>query len=141
MTPPASASASAGSCVDEWTGGNCTHHYMTLGGGPMVMTVDAADDWCNTNSSCHGFTFKTGAATTGPGGGKTEIYFRDETQIFFMDSQINELTGKAASPEWTSHVSQARAAPLRMAGCNASSCTSGLQVWVKDVSTANGPGL
>ena len=32
-------------------------------------------------------------------------------------------------------------APLQ-AGCNASSCTSGLQVWVKDVSSAEaGPGL
>ena len=52
-----------GSCVDEWTGGRCTNHYMTLGGGPMKMTVAAADDWCNTNSSCHGFTFETGATS------------------------------------------------------------------------------
>ena len=71
--------------MDEWTGGNCTTHYMTLGGGPMKMTVDAADDWCNTNSSCHGFTFKTNAT------GETEVYFRDETQIFFMDSQLGSL--------------------------------------------------
>ena len=44
-----------GPCKDEWTGGPCVHHYMTLGGGPKNMTVDAADDWCNANSSCYGF--------------------------------------------------------------------------------------
>ena len=115
-------------CVDEWTGGNCTTHYMTLGGGPMKMTVDAADDWCNTNSSCHGFTFKTNAT------GETEVYFRDETQIFFMDSQLGSLTGPLGQGQWTSHVKKERAAPL-------SPSTSGLQVWVKDMGGPGGAAL
>jgi hypothetical protein len=32
---------------------------MTLGGGPMVMTVTEAEVWCNKNTSCHGFTYLT----------------------------------------------------------------------------------
>ena len=114
-----------GPCKDEWTGGPCVHHYMTLGGGPKNMTVDAADDWCNANSSCYGFTYKTGADKTGS---VTPIYFRDETQIFFMDSEIKDLAKELGSLHpWTSHVKQARAAPL-------SPATSGLQIWIKDVS-------
>lgn len=128
--------------MDEWTGGNCTHHYMTLGGGPMKMTIDSADKWCTKNSSCHGFTYKTNAT------GETDIYFRDETQIFFMDSQLQSLTGPLGQSQWTSHVSKARAPPLTKPQCGAAadigadrsprspgetSCTSGLQIWVKDL--------
>ena len=126
-------------CVDEWTGGNCTHHYMTLGGGPMKMTIDSADKWCTKNSSCHGFTYKTNAS------GETDIYFRDETQIFFMDSQLQSLTGPLGQSQWTSHVSETRAPPLTKPLCGTdadigagrspgeTSCTSGLQIWVKDL--------
>jgi hypothetical protein len=115
---------------------------MTLGGGPMKMTVDRADDWCNHNSSCHGFTFQTNAT------GETDIYFRDETQIFFMDSQLSSLTGPLGQSQWTSHVSKARAPPLSKPHCGnavdggvgggspgSSVCTSGIQIWVKDLSS------
>ena len=56
---------------------------------------------------------RTLADGTGATTGATDIYFRDETQIFFMDSQIDALSGKDKS-QWTSHVSRERAAPLRM---------------------------
>ena len=119
-----------GECVDEWTGGACTHHYLTLGGGPMTMTVPEAETWCNKNTSCHGFTYLTAEADK-----TTSIYFRDETQIFFMDSQVGGLSGHVGSTKYTSRVQKARAPPL-------SPATSGVQVWVKDVGdTAAGPAL
>lgn len=124
-------------CVDEWTGGNCTQHYMTLGWGPMKMTVDAADTWCTGNSSCHGFTFKSLEHLLDPTA-ETDIYFRDETQIFFMDSEISHLN-RVDKPKWTSHISKERAPPISKPECdkdpfyNYTVCTSGLQIWVKDV--------
>ena len=107
----------------------------------MKMTIDSADEWCNNNSSCHGFTFKTNAS------GETDIYFRDETQIFFMDSQLQSLARPLGQSQWTSHVSQERAPPLSKPHCATSvsvdsdntpgdtSCTSGIQIWVKDLSS------
>lgn len=118
-------SQQVGPCVDPWTGGPCTQHYMTLGGGPVNMTVDAADDWCNANSSCRGFTF-AGSAYGKPGGA-TLCYFRDETQIFFMDSTLDDLAKPVSGQlDWVSHIKAGRAPPL-------SPTPSGVQVWVKDV--------
>merc|ERR1719382_2207981 len=88
----------------------------------MNMTVDDADDWCNTNSSCHGFTFLTSDKDK-----VTQIYFRDETQIFFMDSELSNVAGHVGSSTFTSHVKKDRAPPI-------SPNTTGLQVWVKDLS-------
>ena len=116
-------------CVDKWTASNCTRHYMTLGWGPMNMTVAQADEWCARNNSCYGFTFKTNAT------GVTEVYMRDDTQIFFMDSQIDALTSPPDRAQWTSHITKSRAAPLSHMGCLTSPCTSGLQIWVKDMSS------
>ena len=123
---------------------------MTLGGGPMKMTVDSADDWCNKNTSCHGFTYQTNAT------GETDIYFRDETQIFFMDSQLHSLESPLGQSQWTSHVSKARAPPLAMPNCGGGgtalhtgasdagnpfgkACTSGLQIWVGETQFAPRP--
>ena len=39
-----------GGCVDEWTGGPCTRHYMTLH--RANMTVAAADQWCKVSTYC-----------------------------------------------------------------------------------------
>ena len=89
------------------------------------MTVDAADDWCNANSSCRGFTF-AGSAYGKPGGA-TLCYFRDETQIFFMDSTLDDLAKPVSGQlDWVSHIKAGRAPPL-------SPTPSGVQVWVKDV--------
>merc|ERR1719174_3320119 len=109
-----------GPCVDEWSGEPCTRHYMTLH--RANMTVAQADAWCKTNSSCEGFTFRTSERDA-----VTTCYFRDPTQIFFMDSQVSALSGSVHASQWTSHVSAARAPPL-------SPTTSGLQVWVKALS-------
>ena len=118
-----------GECVDEWTGGPCTHHYMTLGGGPMPNTTVAdAEVWCNKNASCAGFTFLTAEANQ-----PTSIYFRDETQIFFMDSEVDGLSQPVGTTTYTSRVHKTRAAPL-------SPHTNGVQVWVKDVSESDGDG-
>lgn len=104
-----------------------THHYMTLGGGPVPNTTVAdAEIWCNKNASCHGFTYLTAEANQ-----PTDIYFRDETQIFFMDSEVTGLSQPLGTTTYTSCVHKSRAAPL-------SPSTNGLQVWIKDVSGAAG---
>jgi len=72
------------------------------------------------NSSCAGFTYLTAEEK-----GVTTIYFRDETQIFFMDSELSSLTGKAGASNWTSHIAVERAPPL-------SPKTTGVQIWIKD---------
>ena len=72
------------------------------------------------NSSCAGFTYLTAEEK-----GVTTIYFRDETQIFFMDSELPSLNGKVGASHWTSHIAAARAPPL-------SPNTTGLQIWIKD---------
>jgi hypothetical protein len=108
-----------------------------------MASVAAADAWCVANHRCHGFSFLTQAAsalndttaattttttaTSAPGTtGTVTCYFKDETQIFFMDSQLSEVTGNPADAQWTSHVVKERAPPL-------SEATSGVQVWVKDL--------
>jgi hypothetical protein len=123
LGPP---SYQVGPCVDEWTGGACNIHYMTLGRHPYKMTVQAAELWCNKNSSCHGFTYRTSEAAI-----STNIHFRDETQIFFMDSEVAGLGGPVGETRFTSRVRMERAAPL-------SPRTSGVQIWVKNVSSENG---
>jgi hypothetical protein len=60
----------------------------------MVMTVPMAEEWCNSNTSCHGFTYLTADGTAADKA--TNIYFRDETQIFFMDSEVHGLSVGAA---------------------------------------------
>jgi hypothetical protein len=121
-----------GPCVDEWTGGPCTRHYMTLGGGAMNMSLDAAADWCNRNASCQGYT-----VVTQVDGNLTDlsraraVYFRDETQIFFMDKQVADLPKPIGTSQYTSYVKASRAPPL-------SPTTSGVQIWVKDCSGMDG---
>ena len=46
---PGPAPWQVGKCVDEWTGGDCSHHYMDLH--IENMTVDAADAWCTATMS------------------------------------------------------------------------------------------
>jgi hypothetical protein len=122
----------------------------TLGGGPRNMSsVEEAEVWCAAQTDCAGFTFHTakaaaaaaaaaaarrqqqqsqsaGATSHSPTPAQLPVYFRDATQIFFMDSQIKALQQgfSGGSPTWTSHVMQSRAAPL-------SPQPTGLQVWVK----------
>jgi hypothetical protein len=121
-------------CTDPWGYATCPH-YMTLHS--ASMTLDAADKWCSSNSSCQGFTYltnSTGASASKP----TTCYFRDATQIFFMDSEIGAITGKLGQSQWTSHVAKARAPPLSGAPKPSDpaldgATTSGLQVWIKDI--------
>ena len=111
-----------GPCVDPWGASECPH-YMALH--EATMSIDEADAWCSNNTSCYGYTYATNS--TGASGERaTACYFRDETQIYFMDSEINSLQGSANGGAWTSHVKKARAVPL-------SPNPSGLQVWIKDL--------
>lgn len=149
-----------GPCVDEWTGGPCTTHYMTLWGGPMNVSLAAADAWCNANSSCHGYTF--GAEAYGKAGAVTPCYFRDETQIFFMDSTLTDLAthlspsppgrptaadsggddGEGGENDGTAAAAATGRSPRQPRWVShvkaerappLSPATSGLQVWVKDI--------
>eukprot|EP00947_MAST-08B_sp_MAST-8B-sp1_P003133 g3133.t1 len=130
MTGP--APWQVGPCVDEWTGGPCTRHYMTLGGGPRNMTsLSAAETWCDADASCQGFTYRTADAMAAASPATIAIYFRDETQIFFMDSEVAGLAGPVGKTEYTSRIKASRAPPL-------SPATSGVQIWVKDVSSSEG---
>ena len=58
---------------------SCSPH--SLAHSSSLTMFGSTHFWVNNagNSSCHGFTFKTNAT------GETDIYFRDETQIFFME--------------------------------------------------------
>ena len=114
-----------GPCVDPWGSAACPH-YMTLH--EASMSTAQADAWCNANSSCHGLTYATNA--TEP----TACYFRDETQVFFMDSELGSISGPVGQSKWTSHIKAARAPPL-------SPTTSGVQVWVKDLGPTTGMAL
>ena len=65
-----------------------------------------------------------------------------------MDSELKSVMGALGQSQWTSHVSKARAPPLSRPHCDVgnvshdnspgagAACTSGLQIWVKDVSTS-----
>jgi hypothetical protein len=99
---------------------------MTLRRGGVQATVAAAEVWCNGNASCHGFSYLTpqhGDDAT------TTVHFRDETQVFFMDSQVEGLSHPAGTNQYSSRIKKARAPPL-------SPVTSGVQVWVKNVSSS-----
>tara|TARA_B110000208_G_scaffold152450_1_gene184305 strand:- start:42 stop:1874 length:1833 start_codon:yes stop_codon:yes gene_type:complete len=117
-----------GPCVDPWGSATCPH-YMTLH--RANMTLDDADAWCNEHTKCHGFTYATNSTPEM----RREVYFRDETQVFFMDSQVKSaLVGPVGNSTWTSHIKKARAPPL-------SPSTSGIQIWVKDLGVKGGLAL
>lgn len=96
----------------------------------MNMTIPAAESWCNDHKQCHGFTVLTSERNKPD---PVLIYFRDETQIFFMDSELSALTGPVGASQYTSFIKKARAPPL-------SPTTSGLQIWVKDLTGYSGAG-
>lgn len=120
-----------GKCVDEWTGGDCSHHYMDLH--IENMTVDAADAWCTKSAKCEGFSYRTADCADGQA---CTVWFKDPTQVYFMDGSGNKLP----NPPWSSHIAAGRAPPfLYSTGARShtelTGSTTGIQIWIKEFTT------
>ena len=73
-----------GDCVDEWTGGACSEHYMVLN--IENMTLGEADAWCGDEPLCGGFSYRNGTTGSAAVDEKVrEIYFKGADEVFFMD--------------------------------------------------------
>ena len=125
-----------GDCVDEWTGGACSEHYMVLN--IENMTLGEADAWCGDEPLCGGFSYRNGTTGSAAVDEKVrEIYFKGADEVFFMDGCGNS---PVASPPWSSHIKESRAPPFAVSpGSDADESTSGVQVWVKEFAQSEPP--
>ena len=125
-----------GDCVDEWTGGACSEHYMVLK--IENMTLGEADAWCGNEPLCDGFSYRNGTTGSAAVDDKVrEIYFKGADEVFFMDGCGNS---PVASPPWSSHIKESRAPPFAVSpGSDADESTSGVQVWVKEFAQSEPP--
>ena len=129
-----SVSWQVGDCVDPWTEKACSRRYLDLRV-EEGMTVDAAEAWCAAEPKCEGFTYITADEHTADG--RVKVWFKDSSQIHFMDGTIFTKWGRGAI--FSSRVKKSRAVPF-VPSSPWPGAASGVQVWVKEyAATATAP--